>query len=146
MSNISQAYARSSPLFYFVVAWFLLDCIRILNSSPRWTKWPPFHRRHFQISFWWMSFFYFDSNLSEVCFQRFNWQQDSIVSVYVMAPERRQAITWTHADPVHRRIYAALGETWVRYHFSDIRPIHRSLVDFPNKGPVRSFIVSLNKP
>ena len=26
------------------------------------------------------------------------------------APNRRQAITWTNADLVHRRIYAALGE------------------------------------
>ena len=27
-----------------------------------------------------------------------------------LAPNRRQAITWTNADPVHRRIYAAPGE------------------------------------
>ena len=26
-----------------------------------------------------------------------------------MAPNRRQAITWTNAGPVHWRIYAALG-------------------------------------
>ena len=26
-----------------------------------------------------------------------------------MVPNRQQAITWTNADPVHRRIYAALG-------------------------------------
>ena len=26
-----------------------------------------------------------------------------------LAPKRRQAITWNNADPVHRRIYAALG-------------------------------------
>ena len=26
-----------------------------------------------------------------------------------LAPKRRQAIIWTNADPVHRRIYAALG-------------------------------------
>ena len=26
-----------------------------------------------------------------------------------LAPNRRQAIIWTTADPVHRRIYAALG-------------------------------------
>ena len=37
-----------------------------------------------------------------------------------LVPNRRQAITWTNADPVYRRIYAALGgdelnrltETW----------------------------------
>ena len=26
-----------------------------------------------------------------------------------MAPNRRQAIIWTNADPIHWRIYAALG-------------------------------------
>ena len=26
-----------------------------------------------------------------------------------MAPNRRQAIIWTNADPIHRRIYAPLG-------------------------------------
>ena len=26
-----------------------------------------------------------------------------------LAPNKRQAITWTNADQVHRRIYAALG-------------------------------------
>ena len=26
-----------------------------------------------------------------------------------MAPKRRQTINWTNADPVHRRIYVALG-------------------------------------
>ena len=26
-----------------------------------------------------------------------------------LAPNKRQAITWTNADPIHRRMYAALG-------------------------------------
>ena len=26
-----------------------------------------------------------------------------------LAPNRRQAITWTNGDPIRRRIYAALG-------------------------------------
>ena len=33
----------------------------------------------------------------------------SIGSGNGLAPRRRQAITWTNADPVNRRIYAALG-------------------------------------
>ena len=32
-----------------------------------------------------------------------------IGSVNGLAPNRRQAITWTNADPAHRRIYTALG-------------------------------------
>ena len=38
-----------------------------------------------------------------------NWQYSSIGSDNGSAPTRRQAIIWTNADPVHRRIYAALG-------------------------------------
>ena len=34
--------------------------------------------------------------------------------IYGLSPVRHQAITWTNADPVHRRIYAALeGEEWI---------------------------------
>ena len=40
-----------------------------------------------------------------------NWQWASIGSGNGLAPTRRQAIIWTNAGPVHRRIYmhAALG-------------------------------------
>ena len=38
-----------------------------------------------------------------------NWQYSSIGSDNGSAPTRRQAIIWTNADPVYRRIYAALG-------------------------------------
>ena len=33
---------------------------------------------------------------------------------YCLAPNRRQAIIWTNADPVHWRIYAALWGDWTR--------------------------------
>ena len=39
-----------------------------------------------------------------------NWQCTSIGSGNGLAPNRRQAITWTNDDPVHWRIYASLGE------------------------------------
>ena len=52
---------------------------------------------------------YFDSNFTEVCSQGSNWQYVRIGSVNGLAPNRRQAITWTNDDPVHWRIYAALG-------------------------------------
>ena len=35
--------------------------------------------------------------------------ENSIGSGNGLAPKRRQAITWTNADPAHWRIYAALG-------------------------------------
>ena len=43
-------------------------------------------------------------------FQESISQQTSIGSGNGLAPNRRQAIIWTNDDPVHWRIYAALGE------------------------------------
>ena len=56
---------------------------------------------------------YFDSNFTAVCSQGSTQQLVSIGSGNGLAPNRRQAITWTNAYPVHWRIYAALlhGET-----------------------------------
>ena len=31
-----------------------------------------------------------------------------------LAPNRRQAIIWNNADPIHRRIYATLGGRWIK--------------------------------
>ena len=38
-----------------------------------------------------------------------DWQQSSIGWDNGLAPNRRQAIFWANADPIQRRIYAALG-------------------------------------
>ena len=38
-----------------------------------------------------------------------DWQYFNIASDNVLAPKRRQAITWANTDPSHRGIYAALG-------------------------------------
>ena len=45
----------------------------------------------------------------EICSQESNWQKASIGSGNGLAPNRRQAFTWTNADPDPWRIYAALG-------------------------------------
>ena len=52
---------------------------------------------------------YFGANFTEVCPWGTNWQKVSIGSGNGLAPNRRQAITRTNVDPVHGRIYAALG-------------------------------------
>ena len=52
---------------------------------------------------------YFDSNFTKICSQGSDWQWVSIGSGNGLALNRRQAITWTNANPFHRRIYAALG-------------------------------------
>ena len=74
--------------------------------SP-WTNVHRSLRRHFQIHFheWKVSYFY--SNFTVVCSERFNWQYVSIGSSNGLAPNRRQAITCTNAQLVHRHIYAA---------------------------------------
>ena len=58
---------------------------------------------------WWTICFYFASNFTKEGSRLSNWQFCSIGSGYGLAPDRRQAITWTNADPVHQRIYAAPG-------------------------------------
>ena len=52
---------------------------------------------------------YFDKNFTDVCPQGSNWQSSSIGLDNGMAPNRRQAIIWTNADPINWRIYATLG-------------------------------------
>ena len=52
---------------------------------------------------------YFDQNFTKVSSQWSNWQYPSIALENGLAPNRRQAIIWTNADPIHWRIYAALG-------------------------------------
>ena len=51
----------------------------------------------------------FDQNFTEVCSWWSNWQYPSIDLDNGLAPNRRQAIIWTNADPIQWRIYAALG-------------------------------------
>ena len=87
-----------------------MSIVIIINStiSP-WTKWPPFHRQHFQMHFHEWKFLYFDSNFTEVCSQGVNRQKVSVGSGNGLAPNRRQAIIWTNADPGLWRKYAALG-------------------------------------
>ena len=81
----------------------------VVLTHPPWTKWPPFRKRHFQMNFLEWKFLCFDSNFTEVCCQGSNRQYVSIGLSNGLAPNRRQAITWTNADPVHWSIYAALG-------------------------------------
>ena len=50
-------------------------------------------------------------------------------SALVHWSNRRQAITWTNADPVHRRIYAALGGDELSPYLIDSRWGSRVLID-----------------
>ena len=53
---------------------------------------------------------YLDKNCTDVCPQGANWQSSSIGLNNGLAPNRRQAIIWTNADPINWRIYATLGD------------------------------------
>ena len=59
-------------------------------------------------AFSWMKM-YFDENFSEVCSLESNFQLPNNGLDNGLAPNRRQAIIWTNVDPIHWRIYAALG-------------------------------------
>ena len=81
----------------------------LVNSSPPWTKWPSFCRRHF-----WMHFmkemFCISIQISLKFVPKGSIDnKPALVQVMALAPNRRQAIIWPNADPAHRRIYAALG-------------------------------------
>ena len=47
--------------------------------------------------------------------QESNWREGNIGSGNGLAPNRRQAITWATDDPVHWRIYVALGGDELMY-------------------------------
>ena len=62
----------------------------------------------FSNTFLWMKISYFDYNFTEICSIGSNWQP-SIGLNNGLTPNRRQAIIWTNAHPIHWRIYAELG-------------------------------------
>ena len=74
---------RASRLL--IPLWFDIQCIHSL-AHPPWTKWPPFCWRNIEMHFCELNVLYFglDSGL---------------------VPNRRQAIIWTNADPIHWSIY-----------------------------------------
>ena len=56
-----------------------------------------------------MNMFEFDKDFTEVGSWVSNYQYSSIGLNNGLSPNRRQAIIWTNADPIHWRIYVALG-------------------------------------
>ena len=83
--------------------------LRTYLTHLPWTKWPPFHRRYIKMHFRYWNFRYFYSNVTEVCSKGFIWQLGSIGSDNGLAPNWRQGIIWTNADPIDWCICAALG-------------------------------------
>ena len=74
-----------------------------------WTKWPLFRGRYFQMHFREWKCMNFDYDFTEFYSQGFIEQYPSIGLDNGWAPNRRQAIIGTNADPIHWHIYAAVG-------------------------------------
>ena len=86
-----------------------LDSKCFSSNRINWTKWPTSRRRHFKCIL-------VNENLCilikisvKFFFQDSDWQQSSIGLDNGLAPNRRQAINWIDSDPIHWRIFAALG-------------------------------------
>ena len=87
-----------------------------LPNSPRlnsitsiWTEWSPFCRRHFEMHYQRVLFWFFE--LHRLWYVRWGVIDNvGIGSCNGFAPDRRQGITWTNNDSDHWRIYAALWE------------------------------------
>ena len=54
-----------------------------------------------------------------------------------LAPNRRQAITWTNAEPAHWRVYAALGE-------DELTAVHRDACCFLQKNAIQLVLWDLD--
>ena len=68
-------------------------------------KRPPLCWRWFQIHFLLWKLLYFDSNVTEICCEVFNYQNNSIDLDNGLALIRRQAVIWNNDVLVHWRMY-----------------------------------------
>ena len=80
----------------------------MLTHLP-WIKWPPFCRRYFQMQFCNETFLVLIKISLNFVSKGPVDKKYSIGLDNGLAPNRRQDIIWTNADPIHWRIYAALG-------------------------------------
>ena len=92
-------------------AWKTVQCnYALVNLSPPELN---YLGRHFADDILEMHFrewkvWSFDKNFTQVCSWSSNWQWPNIGLDNGLAPNRRQAIIWTNADPNHWHMYASL--------------------------------------
>ena len=79
-----------------------------MKAISRMTFWNVFHER---------KVLHFDLNLTEICSEGSSWQWVSIGAGNGLAPNRRQAITWTNADPDSCHHMASLGHNKLKLPF-----------------------------
>ena len=97
--------------------WKQKEHLTVPELISLWTKGPPYSRRNIQTLFLEWKYLNFKEYFIEICSFWSNWWYVSVGSDYDLPPSRRQAIIWTNADPVHRRIYVTLGGTSNNYWF-----------------------------
>ena len=99
------------PILFWIDELIHLYSIYISSMNIEFHLWYENYRRHFQIYLQWkcLNFNYNMYNFTEVYSQGSNWLQVSTGSGSGLAPNRRETITRINADPIHRRIYTALG-------------------------------------
>ena len=90
------------------IRWVCVDSYGILTHFPL-DKIDTIPQTMFSDAFSWMKSFKFQLRFHGSLFLKSNWQQPSIGLYNGLVLNRRQAIIWTNADPVHWRIYATLG-------------------------------------
>ena len=87
---------------------YSLMCWQISSHCEAETKWPPFHRRYFQMHFLEWKILNFKRNVTEICSLGSNWKYGSIGLDNGLAPKRRQAIIWSNVCMFYWHIYATL--------------------------------------
>ena len=99
------------PILFWIDELIHLYSIYISSMNIEFHLWYENYRRHFQIYLQWkcLNFNYNMYNFTEVYSQGSNWLQVSTGLGSGLAPNRRETITRINADPIHRRIYTALG-------------------------------------
>ena len=104
------------------------------------TTWPPFRRQHFQVHFLDRNILNLKYDFTGTCSLGSNWQYGNISSYNGLAPNRRQAISWSNVGMFYWRIYASFSLndilSWKRFpaYFSSVIP-----VDFFQKCPMICF-------
>ena len=98
---------------FLILAWYYYHIVAVWIVLGINTLRPTQNSRHFADNTFKCIFFNdnlnFEWNFTEICSLWFDWQYDSIGSDNGLAPNRRQAITWTNVGMFYLRINASLG-------------------------------------
>ena len=120
--NFSETSIRIQTFSLKKNAFESVICKQMTNlSQPQFNSSRPgqngchFGRWQFQMHFPQWKLQSSNSNFTDICSQGCNCQWASVSSGNGLSPLQCQAVIWTNADPIHWRIYAALGGDELRH-------------------------------